>query len=238
MATDSVQHLSTQAGYDRWAGTYDTDGNPLVALEERVALPLMGDVRGLRVADIGCGTGRHALRHAAAGAEVVAVDFSSGMLTAARAKVGAERVRWIEHDLTKPLPLEGGSFHRVICALVFDHVKDLPGLMGELGRIAKPANAGGFVVATIMHPAMMLRGVQARFTDPATGVKTMPASVPNQLSDYVMGAVAAGLTIEHLSEHAVDDELIRIAPRAGNHAGWPMLVVMKLSRRAARPVSL
>ncbi|MGD9690263.1 MAG: class I SAM-dependent methyltransferase [Phycisphaerales bacterium] len=223
--------VPTRDGYNQWSAVYDSDGNPLVALEERVAPPLLGDVRDLSVADIGCGTGRHALRLAAEGAKVTALDFSSGMLAAARSKPGAEHVRWVEHDLSRPLPFEAGTFDRVVCALVFDHVENVGGLMGELGRIARPARDGGFVLVTVMHPAMMLRGVQARFIDPATGERVMPRSAPNSVSDYVRGALGAGLRIEHMSEHAVDEELLRIAPRAAKHGlGWPLLLVMRVSR--------
>lgn len=222
-----TKSLPTREGYDLWAAIYDTDGNPLVALEERIALPILGDVRGLRVADVGCGTGRHAVRMAREGASVTAMDFSQGMLDAARAKPGAESVRWLAHDLATRLPLETGSMDRVVCALVFDHVENVQALMSELGRICRP---GGFVLVTVMHPAMMLRGVQARFTDPATGTKTMPRSVPNQLCDYVMGAIGAGLRIERMSEYAVDEDLVRVAPRAQKHLGWPLLLVMKLAR--------
>jgi ubiquinone/menaquinone biosynthesis C-methylase UbiE len=221
------REVSTQAGYDQWSAVYDSDGNPLVALEERIALPMLGNVRELDVADVGCGTGRHALRMAAAGARVTALDFSGGMLAAAKTKQGAETVRWIEHDLARPLPLPDGAFDRVICALVYDHVADVTALTRELGRICRPE---GFVLITVMHPAMMLRGVQARFTDPGTGDKTNVASVPNQISDYVMGAVRAGLAIEHMSEHVADQELIRTNPRAEKHARWPLLLVMKLRR--------
>ena len=60
------------------------------------------NLRGMKVADIGCGTGRHALAMAAAGANVTAVDFSEGMLAKARAKPGAAAVRFIQHDLEQP----------------------------------------------------------------------------------------------------------------------------------------
>lgn len=225
----SAKHVPTREGYDRWAGVYDNDGNPLVALEERVAVPMLGDVRGLSVADVGCGTGRHALRLATAGARVTALDYSCGMLNAARGKPGAERVRWIEHDLGERLPLEDGTFDRVVCALVFDHVSGVEELMRELGRVCKPG-PDGFVLVTVMHPAMMLRGVQARFTDPESGHKTMLASVPNQVSDYVNGALRAGLRIEHMSEHAADEDLVRVCPRAEKHLGWPLLLVMRLAK--------
>src|SRR5208337_3834007 len=81
--------LPTRAGYDRWAACYDTDGNPLIALEEPQVDRLLGEVRGLAVLDVGCGTGRHAIRLAGAGAIVQALDFSAGMLEQARKKPGA-----------------------------------------------------------------------------------------------------------------------------------------------------
>src|SRR6266481_4614545 len=103
--TPDIEIVPTAAGYNCWAEVYDTDDNPLILLEEKQIGDLAGDVAGLCVADIGCGTGRHALRLAAAGARVTAVDFSEAMLQRARAKPGAEAVTFICHDLTKPFPL-------------------------------------------------------------------------------------------------------------------------------------
>jgi len=48
-------------GYDKWASTYDQDPNPLIALEERVTLEFIGNVKDQRVLDLGCGTGRYCL---------------------------------------------------------------------------------------------------------------------------------------------------------------------------------
>ena len=208
---------------------YDTDGNPLIALEERHIGTLIGDVAGLTVADVGCGTARHAIRLAAAGARVTALDFSPRMLEAARAKPGAARVRFVLHDVATPLPLEDGAADRVLCCLVMEHVADLTVLFRELGRACAPAPRGAIIVSA-MHPAMMLRGVQARFHDPRTGARTQPASLPHQVSDYVMAALSAGLTIEHLGEHTLDEALAAEHPRGARYAGWPMLLLMKLSR--------
>lgn len=47
------------------------------------------------VLDIGCGTGTFALRLAAAGLVVIGVDPSAASLEIARAKAGADRVRWV-----------------------------------------------------------------------------------------------------------------------------------------------
>jgi hypothetical protein len=74
----------------------------------------------------------------------------------------------------------------------------------------------------------MLKGVQARFTDPATGRETRPASVAHQLSDYVMAALGAGLRIGDLCEHVADDALAARVPRAARYVGWPLLFMMVL----------
>src|SRR5215471_12013718 len=84
--------VSTQEGYERWAQIYDDEDNPLVLLEERRVWDLVGEAKGLAIADIGCGTGRHSLRLAAAGARVHAVDFSQAMLDRARAKPGSASI--------------------------------------------------------------------------------------------------------------------------------------------------
>lgn len=54
------------------------------------------------VLDIGCGTGVFALLLADRGIEVVGIDPASASLDVARAKPGAERVRWVCGDATGP----------------------------------------------------------------------------------------------------------------------------------------
>jgi malonyl-CoA O-methyltransferase len=225
------EKLPTQAGYDRWAEVYDTEDNPLVLLESQHFAPWLQGLAGCRVADIGCGTGRHALPLAAAGASVTAIDFSEVMLQRAQAKPGAEKVTFLCHDLARPLPLPAGAFHRVLCCLVADHIADLEALFRELRRLC---GSDGMILFSVMHPAMMLRGVRARFIDPATGRRTYVASYPHEISDYVMAAVRAGLALDHLSEHAVDEALASRSERARRYLGWPLLFLMRLSQGTER----
>jgi len=217
--------LPTREGYDQWAATYDTDGNPLVALEEPLVDRLLGDVRELGILDLGCGTGRHALRLAAAGARVVAIDFSEGMLERARQKPGADRVAFQSHNIATPLPFAAGLFDRIVCGLVLEHIADLAAFFGEMQRVLCP---GGFAVVSAMHPAMMLKGVTARFHDERSGQEIRPESHPHQICDFVMAAISAGLTPDHLSEHAVGESLAQRLPRARRYVGWPMLFLMRL----------
>jgi ubiquinone/menaquinone biosynthesis C-methylase UbiE len=148
--------VPTREGYDLWAQIYDEEDNTLIALETTLVSRLLGDVHGLLVADIGCGTGRHAIALAEAGATVIAVDFSRGMLAKARAKPGAAAVRFVHHDLTRGLPFRSRTFDRVTCCLVLEHIVDLEGVLGEMTRICHP---DGFVLLSDLHPAMRLRGI-------------------------------------------------------------------------------
>ena len=223
--TGGMEIVPTRAGYDRWAEFYDGEDNPLVLLEERHFGPLVGDVAGLAVADIGCGTGRYALRLAAAGARVTALDFSEAMLQRARAKPGAEAITFIRHDLAEQFPLASGAIDRVCCCLVLDHIAELGGFFRELRRLCRPT---GHVIISVMHPAMSLKGVQARFIEPGSGRRISPASHAHQMSDYLMAAMRAGLVLEDVREYAGDATLVAQSPRAGKYLGWPMLLLMKL----------
>ena len=221
--------LSTQEGYDRWSTLYDGEGNPLLPLEEPQVVRALGDVAGRSLLDIGTGTGRHALRCAAAGAQVTALDFSSGMLDKARNKPGATSVRFVEHDLTQALPFAAAQFDRALCCLVLDHIPTPATLLTEIHRVLRP---GGFLVVSVMHPALLLRGVQARFTQPETGQKVHPQSYPHRSSDYVMAALQAGFRITEMSEHDVTPDLAQREPRAERYLGWPMLLLLVLQRVA------
>jgi len=75
---------------------------------------------------------------------------------------------------------------------------------------------------------MFLKGVQARFTDPATGEKVQPGSVAHTLGDFVMAAVRAGFVLDGVGEYAADAAFATRYPRAEKYVGWPMLVVLRL----------
>ena len=194
-------------------------------LKSRSCGGMIGDPRGLKVLDLGCGTGRHALWLAARGAAVTGVDFSEGMLEEARRKPGAEQVRFLCHDLHTPLPLGDGEFDLVVSGLVLEHLRELDGFFREIKRVLK---ADGRAVVSAMHPAMFLRGSQARFTDPSTGELVQPGSIAHSISEFVMAAVRARLQLVDIEEISPDAEFAEKYPRAEKYVGWPMLVVLCL----------
>ena len=205
-------------GYDRWARVYDHDANPLPALEEP-------HVRGLDAVDLGCGTGRHTVWLAEAGARVTAVDFSSGMLKRARRKVGPAVVRFVVHDLHEPLPFDDASFDVAVSGLVLEHLRDLPAFFGEVRRVLR---ADGRAVVSAMHPAMFLRDSRARFTDPDSRKIVGPGSLRHRFGEVVLAALGARFTLVGVGEHAPDAEFARRYPRAERYVAWPMLLVLVL----------
>ena len=56
---DPMPVLPVQQGYAAWAALYDSDGNPLTALEGPAVRALFGPIDGRIGLDLGCGTGRH-----------------------------------------------------------------------------------------------------------------------------------------------------------------------------------
>ena len=215
MTGDHDPLASVRKGYDRWSAVYDHDANPLQALEEpRVREPL-GNPRGREVLDLGCGTGRHTAWLVEAGARTAAVDFSAGMLEKARERVATGNVRFVTHDLHEPLPFGDTSFDALVSGLVLEHIRDLDAFFAEAHRVLRPA---GRAVVSAMHPAMFLRGSQARFTDPVSGEVVMPGSLPHRIGEIVMAAVGAEFTVCGVGEYARMPSSPRVT--RGPNATW------------------
>lgn len=216
-------HLPVDEGYDRWSAFYDGDDIPLNLLEQDVVDGALGELSGLDVVDLACGTGRQSVRLAARGARVTGIDVSRGMLEKARAKSSA--VRFLQGSLEEKFPFEPASFDRVVSFLALEHFTDLGHFFSECRRICRP---NGFLFFTAMHPAMTLKGVQARYTEDG-GRKVYPKSFPYRICDYVNAAVESGLTLERLTEHATSDTHARHSERAAKYEGWPLLLTLRFS---------
>lgn len=100
---------------------------------------------GLRVLDVGTGTGILALELARLGCRVVAVDRSKAMLDAARAKLAAEGVTDVElrEGDAAALPLEDASVDAAFAHMVLQYLPSPADALAEMARVVRP---GGRVV--------------------------------------------------------------------------------------------
>ncbi|MGH7634437.1 MAG: methyltransferase domain-containing protein, partial [Gemmatimonadaceae bacterium] len=85
--------------YDRWAARYETDRNPTRDLDAAVLRRSPLRVRNRDVLELGAGTGKNTRWLAGEARNLIAMDFSAGMLAEARRNVRASNVRFLEHDI-------------------------------------------------------------------------------------------------------------------------------------------
>lgn len=116
----------------------------------------LGLQRGDTVLDLGCGFGRHAFEAARRGAHVVALDAGreevdgvaatfAAMVEAGELTNNAPLSAVVQGDALH-LPFANGTFDRVICSEVLEHIPDDVEAMSELARVLRP---GGTMAITV-----------------------------------------------------------------------------------------
>ena len=127
-----VFDFKTARQYDKW---YDNPKNRFVSdLEDRLLLRLLEPVRGERVLDIGCGTGRHLSLFLELGLDITGLDASPHMLDVAREKLG-HRVG-LHQGFAEDLPFEDNSFDIATLITTLEFVDDVQQALQEACRVA------------------------------------------------------------------------------------------------------
>ena len=147
-----IRRVSVKEAYRLWARRYEQDLPYLFEMESEKLIPLLGNVKGKRILDFGCGTGRYSIALAKKGAIVSAVDLSEEMLNEARdnARKAKVKIDFRQHNLKKGLPYPKGSFDIVMSILVLNHFKNLEAIFKRIYGILNP---NGFCVISTIHPS-------------------------------------------------------------------------------------
>lgn len=119
--------------YDSW---YENPQNRFVAdLEDQLLLRLLQPVRGERVLDIGCGTGRHLNMFLNMGLDITGLDASPYMLEIARRRLGSRAE--LHQGFAQDLPFEDNSFNVATLMTTLEFVDDTQEVIREACRVAK-----------------------------------------------------------------------------------------------------
>lgn len=147
---------------------------------------------GLRVLDVGCGSGWYAEQLVKAGCKVTAIDISARMVELTQQRL-QEKAEVIQANIEKPLDfLADNTFDIIIAPLVIHYVEDQHALMKELARVLK---SQGLLIFSTHQP----HGVFYRF-------KLKNYFTPQIIHDYW---ASLNITVQyyHHSWHDLSDSL-------------------------------
>jgi SAM-dependent methyltransferase len=136
---------------------YTTAANSFSELIERPAIDsIIGDLDGLRVLDLACGSGVYTIRFAEEGATVSAIDISETMIELGRKEAATKKVTvdFIVGDISHPLNYQDSGFDLVFSSTALHYVPDLDPVFKEVSRVL---NARGRFVASVLHPVSTSR---------------------------------------------------------------------------------
>ncbi|MDQ3608233.1 MAG: methyltransferase domain-containing protein [Actinomycetota bacterium] len=132
-----------EGAWSERAGTYDRVTGQITADVAEPLLDAAGVEAGMRVLDVGCGTGVVTAAAAARGARATGVDLAGGMLAVARER--HPELEFVAAD-AEALPFRLAAFEGVVASLVINHLPAPPSAMGEFARVLAP---GGRVAIAV-----------------------------------------------------------------------------------------
>ncbi len=127
--------FDTQAkDYDEW---YQTKlGNFIDKVETDLAFKLFKPEEGMKVLDVGCGTGNFSIKLAKLGCKVVGIDISDEMLTIARKKAKGLDIEFYNMDIYD-LDFDDNEFDAVFSMAAFEFIDKPQNAIEQLFSVTK-----------------------------------------------------------------------------------------------------
>jgi SAM-dependent methyltransferase len=224
MDSKKIERVGAREGYDIWSETYDHTLNPVVAMDALHTIPMLAPKSGELILDAGCGTGRNLLPLIEAGSQPIGIDLSIGMLKVARRNVPDAPLAVA--DLQKPYPFQASQFDAVLCALIGEHLDNLPATFQEMNQVLKP---GGRLVFSVYHPEMAFAGKEANFQK--EDVEYRLGAVRHAVADYLNLLDDTGFINISSKEFSGDEQLAKAVPAWSRYLDFPVLLAIEARKR-------
>ena len=222
-----------------WAKVYDTQANPLLALEERYLARLLPPTKDRHILDAGCGSGRWLCNLASGGpASLHGMDSSNEMMEIAARKqlANAELI----HAALPVIPIASASKDLVLVSFVLSYVEDLERCAAELARVIR---AGGDLFLSDMHPGTAASlGWERGFATAGQGYRLKIWNRP--LADLVRAFVANGFALAVCLEPPFGEEEYELFRKSGKEtawkqaAGWSAIYMLHFRRLPPCPIRM
>lgn len=215
--------------YQEMRKNTDLSANDLIEIPQLFSL--IGDVKGKKILNLGCGAGGHDRKLIELGAEsVLGIDLSQNMINEATKNNSSDKIRY---KIMSMLDIDSlnEKFDLVISSLAIHYIEDYDGLCKKVCNIL---NDGGEFIFSYGHPmdsCAILNGYEDNFViinDKkyflisdynnegkrishwyVDGVETYHRNV----SHLVNGLINAGLTLTKMEESFASEEAIRKKPK-------------------------
>jgi 2-polyprenyl-3-methyl-5-hydroxy-6-metoxy-1,4-benzoquinol methylase len=224
---EGYKEVETVEGYDKWAPTYDEQRNPLIAIEEKITLNFIGNVKNQKVLDIGCGTGRYCKLLADRGAKVVGIDPSARMLEYAKRKITHDCKFELRLERIEDAEFPTGHFNVVVCALTLGHIPELEPVIKKLSHTIK---SRGRLIISDIHPYWPISGHDyAEFFDKSGQEYRIP-EYAHLVEEYWNLLRRFKFYIGDIKEPKIDDRLIEAFPEFPELKEWkgvPLALILK-----------
>lgn len=171
-------------------------------------LKLVGNVRGKKILEIGCGGAQCGIAFAKKGASVIGIDLSEEQLKYAEAlaKKNKAKIKLIHGDIQTLKQIKSGSQDIVFSSWALFYIGDLKKCFREVYRVLKKR---GLFVFSGIHPfwdCIEKRTMKVKKNYFKTGkykepyMKGMFVAFHNKISDYFNALIGAGFIVERVEE--------------------------------------
>jgi ubiquinone/menaquinone biosynthesis C-methylase UbiE len=159
------------------------------------------NISGKRIADIGCGTGRHwAMILQRLPESLTGFDVSSGMLQRLREKFPAAHTRKINDNLFTDV--QNAAYDLIVSTLTMAHIEDMEAALAAWCRILRPQ---ADIIITDFHPEALAQGGKRTFQYHNTLMAVQ--NFVHRVQDIERALDAHGFYVVNRKERTVDESV-------------------------------